>query len=182
MMITEVTLRNCAEFAVATENLGARFYGQVAQKFVDKQELGDMFERLSSDKQHHKSQFSQILSGMPQESASAFLAEKGRFLRAASLSKFFSNDWGVLGDIEELQDRASVLRWALGLEEATLMFYRAMEDTLGENPMLSQIIEVERSHIANLMNALLVEESRFCSVDYKGEEPLSKIKGGNGNG
>ena len=78
-----------------------------------------------------------------------------------SLSEFFSHDRGPFQEIEKNQDRTAALQMALDFEKATLGFYKAVEDVLGKNELLSQVIEAEKNHIVALMKALLVEGSKF---------------------
>ena len=81
-----------------------------------------------------------------------------------SLSEFFSHHRGPFKDIESIQDRNDALQRALDFEKATLGFYKAVEDVLGTNEVLTEVIETERNHVVVLMKALLVEGSKFRSL------------------
>ena len=69
--------------------------------------------------------------------------------------------------MEKIQDRSDALQIALDFEKATLGFYKAMEDVLGKQDPLGQVIETERNHVVVLMKALLVEGSAFRSLQDK---------------
>ncbi|MHC4225652.1 MAG: ferritin family protein, partial [Planctomycetota bacterium] len=49
-----MTPRQAIEFAVKTEELGQKFYQQLARKFSDQAELKEMFELLAKDEIMHE--------------------------------------------------------------------------------------------------------------------------------
>ena len=163
-MIEDLTLKGCMEFAVATEDLGIRFYTRLASKFGDNKDIAQIFKQLADDEQVHKRQFTELLNKAPVNEGVSSSPEKHEYLRAMSISEFFSHRHGPFQDVEKIQNRDDALQKALDFEKATLAFYRAVEDVLGSNDMLAQVINVERSHVAVLMKALLVEGSRFRSL------------------
>ena len=149
------------EFAVATEELGAKVYSRLATKFSSSQDIAQIFTRLAEDEQIHKEQFSELLKKAPADEKISRSPEKQNYVKAMSLSEFFSNNRSPFQDMEKIQSRNDALQNALGFEKATLGFYRAVEDVLGANELLSRVIEAERTHIIVLMKALLVEGSEF---------------------
>ena len=82
-----------------------------------------------------------------------------------SISEFFSHHRSPFRDINKLQDHTDALAKALDFEKATLGFYRATEDALGKHELLTQVIEIEKSHVTVLMKALLVEGSKFRGLE-----------------
>jgi len=163
-MIEDITLKGCLEFAVATEEFGAKIYTRLAGKFGDSKDIAQIFIRLAEDEQIHKQQFVKLLKKTPAEEGISSSPEKREYLKAMSISEFFSHDRGPFKDIDKINDRDDALAKAMDFEKATLHFYRAVEDVLGNNEILTQVIEVERSHIVVLMKALLVEGSKFRSL------------------
>jgi len=149
------------EFAVATEGLGAKVYSRLATKFSSSKDIAQIFTRLAEDEQIHKQQFSELLKKAPADEKISRSPEKHEYVKAMSLSEFFSHNRSPFQDMEKIQNRNDALQNALGFEKATLGFYRAVEDVLGANELLSQVIEAERTHIIVLMKALLVEGSEF---------------------
>ena len=160
-MIEDVTLKRCMEFAVATEELGAKIYTRLAANFRENKEIATLFSRLAEDEPIHKIQFSELLKKAPADEGISSTPEKRDYVKAMSLSEFFSHDRGPFKDIEKIQDRNDALQRALDLEKATRCFYKAVEDVLGGHALLAEVIETERSHVAVLMKALLVEGSEF---------------------
>jgi len=160
-MIEDTTPEGCIEFAIATEELGVKIYTQLAAKFRGNQEIAQIFTRLADDEQVHRQQFAELIKKAPFDQRNGSSPEKREILKAMSLSEFFSNHQGPFKDIGKIQDRNDALQKALDFEKATLGFYGAMEDFLGINELLIQVIEAERNHVVVLMKALLVEGSKF---------------------
>jgi rubrerythrin len=153
------------EFAVATEELGTKVYSQLATKFSSSKEIAQIFTRLAEDEQIHKQQFTELLKKAPADEGISRSPEKNEYVKAMSLSEFFSHNRSPFQDLEKIQNRNDALQNALGFEKATLGFYKAVEDVLGTNELLNRVIEAERNHIIVLMKALLVRGSEFRSLE-----------------
>ena len=69
-------------------------------------------------------------------------------------------------DIDKIGNRDDALEKAFGFEKATLGFYHAVQDVLGEKPTLTQVIEAEKSHIIRLMKVMITGE-KFRSLQDK---------------
>ena len=163
-MIENITLKGCMEFAVATEELGAKVYSRLATMFSDSKDIAQIFTRLAEDEQVHKEQFSELLKKAPADERISRSPEKREYVKAMSVSGFFSQNRSPFQDMEKIRNRDDALQNALDFEKATLGFYKAVEDVLGTNELLTQVIEAERNHIIVLMKALLVEGSEFRSL------------------
>jgi len=153
-MIEDITLKNCLEFAVKTEEIGSEFYTRLAKRFADNKELADTFSRLSKDEQVHKRQFSELLKTVPDDAGSSAAPEKHEYVKAMSISEFFSPKRGPFANIDKIKDRDDALEKAFGLEKATLGFYKAVQDLLGESETLSKVIEAEKGHVVALMKVM----------------------------
>ena len=160
-MIEDITLKNCLEFAIATEELGIKFYTSLANKFSDNKDTSQIFTQLAGDEQVHKNQFTELLRKAPADEGISISPEKREYLKAMSISEFFSHRKGPFQDLGKMQNRDDALAKALDFEKVTLGFYLAVEDVLGSNELLTQVIEMEKAHIVVLIKALLVEESKF---------------------
>ena len=165
-MLEYISLKSCIEFAVATEEIGAKFYGRLARKFASSQEIANLFELLGKDEQVHKQQFSELLKHVPQEKGEISSPEKSQYVRAMSISEFFSRYQGPFVDIDKIENRDDALEKAFGFEKATLGFYHAVQDVLGEKPTLTQVIEAEKNHITRLMKVMITGE-KFRSLEDK---------------
>jgi len=166
-MIEDMTLRGCMEFAVATEELGAKTYRQLANKFAENKDVAELFTRLAADEEIHKVQFGELLKKAPADDEISKSPEKSEYLKAMSLSEFFSSHRGPFKDVNTIKDRDDALQKALDFEKATLGFYKAVEDVMGKQDLLSQVIAKERAHVVVLMKALLVEGSAFRTLQEK---------------
>jgi rubrerythrin len=162
-LIKDITLKGCIEFAVATEDVGAKFYGQLAKKFADIRELSELFKLLGKDEEEHKLQFSKLLNQLPSETGASPSPEKSEYVRAMSASEFFSRVRGPFANIDKIGNRDDALEKVFGFEKATLGFYQAVQDLIGSNPVLNQIIEAEKSHITRLMKVMITGE-KFRSL------------------
>jgi len=163
-MIEDITLKGCIEFAVATEELGVKIYSKLAAKFANIKDITHIFTQLAEDEQVHRQQFVEMLKKTLAVEGISSSPEKHEYLKAMSLSEFFSHYSGPFQDVDKIQNRNDALQKALEFEKATLGFYRAVEETLGKHEPLNQIIEVEKDHVIVLMKALLVEGSKFRSL------------------
>lgn len=165
-MLEDVSLKGCIQFAIVTEELGVKFYGRLAKTFAGDQEIANLFELLSKDEQEHKEQFSKLLQNLPEEVDISHAPEQIGYLRAMSISEFFSQYQGPFIDVEKIQDRDDALQKAFRFERATLGFYHAVQDVVGEKPALTQIIEAEKSHVTRLLKVMITGE-KFRSLQDK---------------
>lgn len=159
----EITLKKCIEFAVATEDNGAKFYDMMAGKFADNKEISELFKLLSKDEMVHKKQFTELLSQVPPDAGVSGTPEKREYVRAMSMSEFFSQHHGPFKDVDKIANRDEALEKAFGLEKATLGFYQAVQDMIGSNATLNEVIETEKSHVTRLMKVMITSE-KFRSL------------------
>ena len=162
-MIEDIPLKGCIKFAVATEDVGAKFYGQLAKRFAGNREVSDLFELLGKDEEEHKRQFSQLLNQLPEETGASHSPDKSEYIRAMSVSEFFSRDQGPFANIDKIGNRDDALDKVFGFEKATLGFYQAVQDLIGNNSILNQVIATEKSHITRLMKLIITGE-KFRSL------------------
>ena len=163
-MLKELTLKGCIEFAITTEEWGVGIYKKLAEKFSQDPEIAKIFSRLSDDEMVHKQQFSELLAEASTGDANDYSPEKTDYLKAMSFSMFFSPYQGPFKDMDAIKDRDDALHKAPEFEKATIGFYKAVEEIEGSSPLLTGIISAEKSHITVLMKALLVEGSKFRSL------------------
>jgi len=165
-MLEDISLKSCLEFAVAAEELGAKFYNHLASKFSAKQEVANLFELLGKDEQVHKQQFAELLAHVSPEEGELSAPEKSQYVRAMAISEFFSSYEGPFVDVDKITSRDDALEKAFAFEKATLGFYQAVQDVLGKTPTLTQVIEVEKSHVTRLMKVMITGE-KFRSLQDK---------------
>jgi rubrerythrin len=154
-MLEQPTLRSSIELAVTTEQIGASFYNALAKRFHDNRELGELFSILAKDEKTHEAQFQDLLKKLPSDNGDRGSAEQYEYLRAAAMSEFFLGDEGAMKDIDKIENRDDALARAFALEKASLFYYHAMADILGENDMLQEIIKAEKSHLVSVMKYMM---------------------------
>jgi rubrerythrin len=164
--MTDVTTpRQAIEFAVKTEELGEKFYKQLANRFSDHPELKELFELLGKDEVMHAAQFRKLLEQTaPDEGVSR--GPEFDYLRAMSLSQFFIGREGLKKKAEEIEGKDDALGLAFELEKATLHYYTAMREVLGENDTINGVIEAEKAHLAKVMQ-YIATDSRFRGLADK---------------
>ena len=157
-MLEELTIRKAIEFAIATEQMGMRAYAKLAEAFSDEEEMSEVFSLLAKDEQAHAAQFQTLLKSVPSDPDVIGDDEQIRYLRAMAMSEFLGGDAGLVGGLEKPESLDQVLVHVLGFEKATLGYYLAVREILGESEPLESIIKAEKSHIARLMKYILTDE------------------------
>ncbi len=154
-MVEQLTLKKSIELAVATERNGAAFYKHLAEEFRGDKELHEMFSILASDEVTHEVEFRALLKKLPEEKKSADQEERYQYLTAASMSEFFTGEKGAFKNSEQIKTRDDALARAFALEKATLLYYHAVKDILGDHETLNAIIKAEKSHLVSVMKYML---------------------------
>jgi rubrerythrin len=162
-MLKEVNLRKSLEFAVTTEDLGAKFYSELSNKFVDKPEIKELFATLARDEVVHKKQFTGLLENLSEEKISTN-EDNIRYLQAMATSENFSTENGPFKEVDKIKSKEEALAKSFELEKATLGYYQAIKEILGENDSLNAIINAEKKHVVNLMK-VMVSDGKLRSLE-----------------
>jgi rubrerythrin len=157
-MAEDLTLRESIQLAVTTEQIGCKFYERMARKFADAKDVADVFSQLAKDEKAHEKLFKELLDRVPKEESKPERYELYQFLRATAISEFFQEDY--FKRVDEIQTTADALGKALAFERATLLYYQAIRDVLGENKQLDAIIRAERNHVVSIAR-IVVTDARF---------------------
>ena len=152
-----VSLKKAIEFAVNTEAVGAKAYRHLAEKCKDDEEIAGIFTRLSQDEAEHEKFFRSLLEKIPAEEGPKDYDENFGVLKAMSMSEFFSTRDGLKADMEAIQSRDDALKRAFELEKATLNYYRALKDAMGEGDALDSVIAAEKAHLTTVMRYMITE-------------------------
>ena len=152
-----LTLRKAIEIAVATEELGAKHYQELAEKFAGRAEVASLFKKLAEDEVSHEAQFKALLNEVPAKQ-NVGDDEQGLLLRAAATAQFF--DKKALE--EDVQTPSDALAKALAFERSTLFYYQSIKEVLGESPQLEEMIQAEKTHVTTLMKVILSD------ADFRG--------------
>lgn len=156
-MIKGLTLQAAVEFAIKTEQLGQKTYRKLAERFSADEELGQIFTRLAKDEAVHEEQFRALLPEVPEDENISRHEERGWYLRAMSLSQFFMGEKGLLARKEDVSDRTDALVRAFEFEKSTVQYYQSMQEIIGMNKVLFEIIEMEKEHMMSLLRILMAD-------------------------
>jgi rubrerythrin len=148
------SLREAVEQAVQTERLGYEFYLEMSKRFSDRPQMKDLCETLAQKELDHEKRFSELMGAVKDEGEEDW-GEVSKYLRAIVESEFFLGKNKSLPSLEGVKTVADAIRFAIGFEKETLLYFYAVKDFLKEKNIVSQIIEEEKSHIIWL--------SRFAS-------------------
>ena len=150
-----LSLRDGIELAVTAEKLGADFYKTLANRFKENAEMSELFSILAKDEETHEAQFTALLEKVPAGGKKPKSDQEYQLLTAAAMSEFFTGAEGPMKDIGKIKTRDDAFARAFALEKASLFYYHAMQECLGENEILKAIINAEKSHLVSVMKYLV---------------------------
>ena len=150
-----LSLRDGIELAVITEKLGANFYNTLAKRFEENAEISELFSILAKDEEAHEAQFKALLKKVPAGEKKPKSDQEYQLLTAAAMSEFFTGEEGPMKDIGKIKTRDDAFARAFALEKASLFYYHAMQDCLGDNEILKAIISAEKNHLVSVMKYLV---------------------------
>ncbi len=148
------TLRQAVQFAIVTEQVGARSYRRLASTLENDGEVASLFRQLADDEERHEREFREVMDTVPDRDAARDYPEKYGYLRAMSISEFFAPRSGLTRDVDQITTREEALRRAIELEKATLGYYQALRDVMGGSKPLDAIIDAEREHLMKVTRML----------------------------
>jgi rubrerythrin len=134
------------EQAIQTERLGHDFYAAMAQKFGKNENLKKLFDTLALKEQQHEKAFSDLKEKggyqLPED-----WGEASMYLRAIVESEFFLGKNKSLPSFDHLESLEDAVRYAIGFEKETILYYHNLRDVVSETEVIDAIIKEERSHI-----------------------------------
>jgi rubrerythrin len=153
--VDNLSLRDGIELAVTAEKLGADFYKTLAKRFKENAEISELFTILAKDEEAHEAQFTALFEKVPAGEKVPKNEQEYQLLTAAAMSEFFTGEEGPMKDIDKIKTRDDAFARAFALEKASLFYYHAMHECLGENEILKSIINAEKSHLVSVMKYLV---------------------------
>jgi rubrerythrin len=163
-MPEDLTLRESVQLAVTTEQLGGEYYDRMAKKFSDDKDVSQVFSQLAEDERSHEAQFKSLLDRVPKQEDTSERYELYQFLRATAISEFFTKDY--FRKAEGFDSVSEALGSALAFEKATLLYYQALRDVLGEDRQLDAIINAEKNHVVSIAR-ILPTDAKFRGLGDK---------------
>jgi len=140
------SLREAIEQAVQTERLGYEFYMEMAKRFGDNPQMKELCETLAQKELDHEKRFSGLMRALRDDGEEDW-DEVSKYLRAIVESEFFLGKGKSLPSLDGVKTVADAVRFAIGFEKETLLYFYAIRDALTGNDVVSRIIDEEKSHI-----------------------------------
>ena len=156
------SLRTAVDFAIEMEKMGALFYKLLAAKFVHDEEIEEIFTALADEEADHQQQFESLLSSIRPNANNPKHSDKLAMQRDIA-DLFIGN-----GALNGIHSREDALDRALQLEKQTLDHYLGMRNLLGENEVLTALIETEKKHMRILLE---------CKITGKKQEDRRRKPG-----
>lgn len=151
------TLRQAVEFAITTEQVGARTYRRLARHLEEHGDVAALLDKLAGDEERHEEEFRRLAESVSDRDVARDYPEKYGYLRAMAISEFFSSRAGITRDVDEITSREAALHRAVELEKATLGYYQALREVMGPSEALEGIIAAERDHLLSVTRLLDAE-------------------------
>lgn len=134
------------EQAVQTEKLGYQFYTTMKEKFKDDEGLGKLFGTLAQKELRHEAIFSELKNVVGEIEPEGW-EEVTHYMRAITESQFFLGKNKALPSMEGIKSIEDAVRFAIGFEKETLLYFHGVRDGVKEKDVVDEIINEEKSHI-----------------------------------
>jgi rubrerythrin len=134
------------EQAVQTEQLGYEFYSSMSTRFEKDEGLSKLFQTLGHRELTHKDRF-QELKEITGEKEPDDWEEASSYLRAIVESEFFLGKGKALPSLEHIRDAGDAIRYAMGFEKETMLYFVGLRDVVKSREVVDEIINEEKSHI-----------------------------------
>ena len=136
------------EMAIQTEKLGYQFYTGMADKFKQDAGLVNLFSTLASKEQTHERTFSNLKDMVAKSGTEPVQWEEvSNYMRAFVESEFFLGKGKSLPAMDYLKTVQDVVRFAIGFEKETLLYFMELRSIVKEKAVMDQVIDEEKSHI-----------------------------------
>jgi rubrerythrin len=143
------TIEEVIEQAIQTEILGNQFYSGMAEKFKDNAALTSLFDDLAAKELKHKATFIELKAAAPTTEPENW-DEVSMYLRAMVESEFFLGKHKALPSMPAITTVADAVRFAIGFEKDTLLYFIGLRDVVPQRVIVDAIINEEKSHIRDL--------------------------------
>jgi len=140
------SVREVVEQAVQTEKLGYEFYQRMTQKFENDSKLKELFDSLATKEKHHEKVFSDLLAKVKDQDIDN-PEEFSAYLRSIVESEFFLGKNKSLPSLEHLTTVTDAVKFAIGFERETLLYFYSLKEIVKEKEIVNEIIEEEKSHV-----------------------------------
>ncbi len=149
------------EMAVQTETLGYQFYTGMAEKFKNDGGLAKLFSTLAGKEKQHEKTFKGLRDSVAKQGVQEPVQweEVSNYMRAFVESEFFLGRAKALPSMEHIKTVGDAVRFALGFEKETLLYFMELRSIIKEKGTVDEVINEEKSHI-RWLDAFRVEIKR----------------------
>lgn len=146
--MNKYSIEEILEMAIKTETLGYQFYTDMAEKFKKNDGLVKLFTTLASKEKVHEKTFTGLKAIVAKSGTEAVEWEEvSNYMRAFVESEFFLGRGKALPSMEGLKTVQDAVKFALGFEKETLLYFFELRSIVKEKEMVDEIINEEKSHI-----------------------------------
>ncbi len=147
--MNKYSINEILEMAIRTETLGFQFYTNMAEKFKKDSGLVKLFSTLASKEKVHEKTFTDLKEKVAKQGAEPVEWEEvSNYMRAFVESEFFLGKGKALPSMDGLKTVQDAVKFALGFEKETLLYFYELRSLVKEKDTVDAIINEEKSHIS----------------------------------
>ena len=140
------SINEVIEQAVQTEKLGYEFYIGMAERVEKDEKFRKFFETLAVKEQEHEKKFAGLKERIGGQTLEGW-EEASKYMRAIIESEFFLGKNKSLPSLDHLKTIEDAVRFAIGFEKETLLYFHSLKDVIKEKELINEIINEEKVHI-----------------------------------
>lgn len=146
--MNKYSIEEIIEMAIRTETLGYQFYTTMAGKFKKDDGLAKLFTILATKEKAHEKIFTGLKAKVAKQGTEPVQwDEVSNYLRAFVESEFFLGKGKALPSMEHLKTVQDVVKFAIGFEKETLLYFYELRSLVKEKETVDEVINEEKSHI-----------------------------------
>jgi rubrerythrin len=146
--MSKYSIDEVLEMAVQTEKLGFQFYTGMAEKFKSDSGLVKLFTKLASKEKLHEKAFMDLQAQVAKKGTEPVeWQEVTNYMRAFVESEFFLGGSKALPAMDHLKTVKDVVKFALGFEKETLLYFWELRSLVKEKAVVDEVIDEEKRHI-----------------------------------
>lgn len=142
------SINEIIEMAIQTEKLGYQFYTTMSEKFKKEEGLVKLFTTLAAKEKVHENTFTGLKDMVAKQGTEPVQWEEvSNYMRAFVESEFFLGQEKALPSMDHLKTPQEAVKFALGFEKETLLYFMELRSIVKEKELVDEIINEEKSHI-----------------------------------
>lgn len=144
------------QIAIDIEDNGRRFYEGV-QGIVEDPGTKDIFAMLAQAEMEHKKRFAELKSALPESAKESTVwdpdNETNQYLKMMAGMHVFRAGDSVEQALAQVKTAEDALRFAMGFEKDSIVFFLTMQDATEEKKgrdLIGQLVQEEKGHLKTL--------------------------------